>query len=369
LTHDAQAPFLTAESVPLAGSTHVSVAWYVPEILHGFGLDIAQVLAAAGIRPDIFSDRENTIEYAQFHRLLLTCEQLTNCAHIGMLIGQHTRLADFGLAGRSAVCGATVGEGLRGFIDHFNLHSSATTVSLVTSGDHARLVYAISVCGLADVRQLQLGAVTMAFNILRDLCGWQWQPTAVTFASRPPSSLRPIHKFFGAPLRFNSDESAVVFERHWLDRPLPPIDPTVRMQVDADILARRAAIQADFPATVRRLLRKQLIIGESSMDDIAAMLGMHRRTLDRQLQKQGFRYGKLLEKVKEDVACQLLRDTDMQVQQIAESLHFSSAANFATAFRLWTGRTPSEFRRTIRPSAPARHRRPQEPHTTQVKYS
>jgi AraC-like DNA-binding protein len=190
--------------------------------------------------------------------------------------------------------------------------------------------------------------VTIAFNILQDLCGRQWQPTAVTFASRPPSSLRPMQKFFGAPLRFDSDESAIVFERHWLDRPLPPVDAAVRRRVDAEILDRREAIKADFPATVRRLLRKQLIIGESSMDEIAAMLGMHRRTLDRHLHKQGVRYGELLEKVKEDVACQLLRDTDMQVQQIAESLHFSSAANFATSFRLWTGRTATDFRRSLR---------------------
>jgi AraC-like DNA-binding protein len=36
------------------------------------------------------------------------------------------------------------------------------------------------------------------------------------------------------------------------------------------------------------------------------------------------------------------------VQQVAESLHFSSAANFATAFRRWTGVTPGEYRRQAR---------------------
>jgi AraC-like DNA-binding protein len=41
----------------------------------------------------------------------------------------------------------------------------------------------------------------------------------------------------------------------------------------------------------------------------------------------------------------LLRDTSMHVHQVAESLHFSSAANFATAFRRWTGMTPSEYRK------------------------
>jgi AraC-like DNA-binding protein len=33
---------------------------------------------------------------------------------------------------------------------------------------------------------------------------------------------------------------------------------------------------------------------------------------------------------------------------VAESLDFSSAANFATAFRRWTGMSPSEYRRQSR---------------------
>jgi AraC-like DNA-binding protein len=34
----------------------------------------------------------------------------------------------------------------------------------------------------------------------------------------------------------------------------------------------------------------------------------------------------------------------MPVQRVAEALLFSNAANFATAFRRWTGATPSEYR-------------------------
>jgi AraC-like DNA-binding protein len=78
------------------------------------------------------------------------------------------------------------------------------------------------------------------------------------------------------------------------------------------------------------------------------MFGMHRRTLDRHLQKHGLRYGELVEGVEEAIARQLLRETDLHVQQVAESLRYSSAANFATAFRRWTGMTPSEYRRQAR---------------------
>jgi AraC-like DNA-binding protein len=92
-------------------------------------------------------------------------------------------------------------------------------------------------------------------------------------------------------------------------------------------------------------VRKQLLFGQCSMDSVAESLGMHRRTLDRRLKGRDIQYGQLVDSVKHDVARQLLRDTGLQVQQIAESLRYSSAANFATAFRRWSGVTPTDFRR------------------------
>lgn len=348
LAQGAKSTGITTEWVPLVGSVRINVARHLPRVLRGFGLDVAQVLATVGLPPDLFDDPENLIEYADFQRLLVTSERLTNCDYIGLLIGQGLRLADYGLAGRSALCAATAGEGLHSFARHFNLHSSATTVSLLTSDGFARLVYGISVSGLTDTRQFQLGAVAVGYNILQELLGKQWLPTVVTFATRTPDNLRPLHQFFRVPLRFDSNESAVVFEQHWLDQPLVPVDPALRRQVQAEVDARQAEIEADFPATVRRILRKQLISGNTGMDNTAAIFGMHRRTLDRHLHRHGIRYGELLESVQGEVARQLLRDTQMQVQQIAETLQFSSAANFTTAFRRWTGVTPSGFRRSVR---------------------
>jgi AraC-like DNA-binding protein len=306
------------------------------------------VLDAARVRKDIFDDRENLIPYPALGRLLLECEKRSNCEHIVLLISQHTRLADLGLAGQVALCTESTGEGLQRFVDHFNLHSSATTVSVITSGQFARLIYAIVAHGVTSTLQLQMAAMVVGYNVLQDLFGGAWRPTVVTVASRPPANPRPAQKFFRAPLRFDSDESALVFERRWLDQRLPPVDPLVRQQVEAAVRARRAAIHSDLPATVRRILRKQLIIGDCSMNQVAAMLGIHRRTLDRHLHEHGVRYRELLESVQDDVARQLLRDTELQVQQVAEALHFSSAANFATAFRRWAGMPPSEYRRRMR---------------------
>jgi AraC-like DNA-binding protein len=123
------------------------------------------------------------------------------------------------------------------------------------------------------------------------------------------------------------------------------VDPAERQRVREAVREQRAQIRADLPATVRRMLRKQLLLGRGSMDEVAVLLGMSRRTLDRWLQRDGAQFRTILESVKADVARQLLTDTDASVQQVADALHYSSAANFATAFRGWFGTTPTAFRR------------------------
>lgn len=330
------------------GMTQIGVVWRLPAVMRELGVDPHELLQATGLNPDLFGAPDNLIAYRDLERLVSTCAQRSNCEHVSLLIAQRSRLTDLGLAGRIALCGENLGDGLRQFVNHFNLLSSASTASLFTAGGYSRLVYAISEHGMPDTRHLQLGAIALAYNLLQDLCGPEWSPAVVTFACRRPSNLRPFQKHFRAPLRFDSDESAVIFGSRWLERPLPPVDPLVRHEVEATVQAQRAAMLTDFPVSVRRLLRRQLLIGDCSMNEVAALLGMHRRTLDRRLRRHGMHYGELLTSVMADVARQLLCDTDMQVQQIAESLHFSTAANFATAFRRWTGTTPSKYRRQAR---------------------
>jgi AraC-like DNA-binding protein len=331
--------------MPGWGSARVAAYQHLPEVLAGLGVDYHDVLEAVGLPADIFADPDTMIAYTDLGHLLLVSAQQSNCDYIGLLLAQRVRLADLGLAGQIASCGETVGQGLQNLIKYFTLQNNAATISVVTASGYSRLVYSIIEPDMPDTGQLQLGAMTIVRNILQDLCGHEWSPVVVTVASRAPSNLRPCQKFFRAPLRFDSDESAVVFESHWLDRSLPRVDPLTRQRVEAEVRSKQSEMLADFPTAVRRTLRRQLLAGACSIGAVATEFGMHRRTLDRRLQRHGVHYSDLLDAVRHEAACQLLRDTELQVQQIAESLRYSSAANFSTAFRRWTGVTPKGFRR------------------------
>ncbi|HEX5650606.1 MAG TPA: AraC family transcriptional regulator ligand-binding domain-containing protein [Steroidobacteraceae bacterium] len=334
-----------ADVVPPVATLRVSAAWGLPGLLAEHGIPFVSALEDAGLERSLFEHRDNVFTYPQLEKLFAACGQRMQCDHVGLLVGQRSRLADMGLAGEVASCGATVGDGIRAFMDNFNLHDTAATCTLIEAGRHARFVYTVLEHGMRDTRQFQFGGITIAFNIFQDLCGPDFLPNEVTFASRMPANARVFQKYFHAPVHFDTDESSLVFARHWLDKPLPPVEPERRAEIEAAVRRHHESMLADFPAIVRRIARKQLLLGNFTMDDVAAILSMHRRTLDRHLQERGVQYGELVEAVKEDVARQLLRDTAMPIQQIAATVRFSSAANFATAFRRRVGITPSAYRR------------------------
>jgi len=344
---DRDLPLPGSAATATASGLRISAIWGFPETLRELGVDVEAMLEEAGMTPEIFEDRDNLVSYSALARLFEICAQRLNRDDLGLLIGQRTRLTDLGVAGELALCGETVEEGLRRFIEHYNLHDTAATMCLTVGGGYARFIWAIAEDGISSTGHIQLAAMTIAFNFMQDLCGASWLPTVVTVASHRPANPQPCHRFFRAPVRFDSDESALIFEQRWLNRPLPPVDPQTRRRIETEARARQAIVKVNFPDNLRILLRKKLLIGDCSMDSVAQLLGMHRRTLDRRLQHHGVHYGELLESVQSDLARQLLADTTMQVQHIAEALKFSNAANFATAFRRWTGVTPGEFRRRM----------------------
>jgi AraC-like DNA-binding protein len=90
--------------------------------------------------------------------------------------------------------------------------------------------------------------------------------------------------------------------------------------------------------------------GEVSMDAVARIFAVHRRTLNRRLREHGVTLRQLIEDVRRQLARQLLRDTDLSVLAIAETLGYADASAFTRAFRRWFGTTPSGWRAARRPA-------------------
>jgi AraC-like DNA-binding protein len=104
-------------------------------------------------------------------------------------------------------------------------------------------------------------------------------------------------------------------------------------------MARRLSIDA-----ICRLIETLLPGGYPVIDEVAQLLRVSSRTLQRMLNEEGVSYSALVERCRCRAACDILSHTTNPVQDIAINLGYRDASSFTRAFRRWTGTTPRDWR-------------------------
>ena len=84
--------------------------------------------------------------------------------------------------------------------------------------------------------------------------------------------------------------------------------------------------------------------GQPSIERAAAQLGLSIRTLQRQLEREGLTYSKLVESTRYEMARRLLGDPTLSVAEVSTKLGYRSPSNFSRAFARWDGASPKEYR-------------------------
>jgi AraC-like DNA-binding protein len=84
--------------------------------------------------------------------------------------------------------------------------------------------------------------------------------------------------------------------------------------------------------------------GYPDQDTIAARLHMSSRTLARKLRDDGGSFQQLLDDTRRRDACELIENTQLELQEVATRLGYRNPANFTRAFRKWMGESPSRYR-------------------------
>jgi len=318
----------------------------VPDVLESLGADPAEVLAGVGFSRNTFADPDNLVTYTARGRMFQHCARATGCDHFGLLVGQHNHLHSLGLSGLLIKYSTTVEQGLTTLERYFYLHTGGAGVKLEVEGGIAVLSYQAYQKGIEGTDQVGAGAVATMFNILRELCGPDWKAMEVWFVHRTPEDVEPFHRYFATHLRFDAEKYAVVFSSSWLSRHVEEADPEVRRLIQNQI--DRIALSSDdnnFPTQVRFVLRAALTSGEVTEEQLAGLFSMHPRTFSRRLEQHALGFRALIDETRYEMARQLLTTSGLQVNEIAEMLHYSDARSFIRAFRRWSGTTPARWRK------------------------
>lgn len=169
-------------------------------------------------------------------------------------------------------------------------------------------------------------------------------------AYQPPAYATQYRDFFGVEPRFAAPVTQVLVGAEDVRRPLRTHhEPTRAMAVAAcRQLLDRDGVRQDLVAAVEGTLTRNLR-EPPTMAQVAELLHLSERSLRRQLEQSGVSYRDLRDRVREQRATGLLRETTLTMDAIAAEVGMSEAREFRRAYRRWTGMTPSAVRARSRP--------------------
>lgn len=348
--HPVRSPLVLAPSrLPLRrdlspGMQRLGLLTEVPRLLRQFEVRPASVLRKVGLSRDALADRGARIPYATVLSLLAECARATECGYFGLLAGSQWRIEHLGLPGEIAASCATVGEAIQQFTAMHWLNTTGGVTFFGRDNGTTGFGYAIFEQGTPEgTFQLYDVVIAIGVGMLRQLSGYaDWNPTEVHLSHVRPTDIGPYRRFFRTRLHFDAEASVIRFPTSFENSPVPGADE-VRHRV---LQAKLAALgREDLLPRVYRMVRVAMLYGLTSGDEVAAALGLSRRTFNRRLEEYGTTFRHALETVRFEAARQLLRDTSLDVARIAAALGYAEPSVFVRAFRRWSGSSPSFWRR------------------------
>ena len=95
---------------------------------------------------------------------------------------------------------------------------------------------------------------------------------------------------------------------------------------------------------IRDRIRPLLAAGRCGVDNIAASLAMHPRTLHRRLTREGARFEEIKDEVRREMARSLIAQAGLSMTQIAGALGYAEQSALSRSCVRWFGDCPRRVR-------------------------
>jgi len=163
---------------------------------------------------------------------------------------------------------------------------------------------------------------------------------------RPPAHKEMYETHFRCPVKFKSNQNALIFSRADMELPFVTYNAdllaAVAPQLEAEL--REQLAQKTFSEQAKGIL-KQLLAGQRpGVQDLARELHVSTRTLQRRLLQQGISFQRLLEEARRELARHYLLHSSLELNETAYLLGYEDANSFFRAFQHWEGTSPGQWR-------------------------
>jgi AraC-like DNA-binding protein len=310
--------------------------------LDAAGCDSAALLSEAGFDTGSLDDPAVRCPLTQTARLWRVAVAATGDPAFGIKVASHIKQTTFHALGYGLSASSTLKEAFERVQRYCHVASDAIEYEFSRSGAEYHFVIEPA----AEVADESVDALVAAYlRMCRSLMGHDYSPVRVEFRRAPPAKIEDFQRLLRAPLQFGAARTRLVFDAGAIERRLDGGNPELARHHDAIALQYLSQIERDnIQARVRDLLTRRLSHGEPSQEDVAELLNMSARTLQRKLGDEGTTYKEILDETRRVLALAYLSAPRHTVSDVTYLLGFSAGSSFTRAFRRWTGQSPTDWR-------------------------
>ena len=326
----------------------VSTAKFIYKSIEEMGLNPAILFLNTDIPESILDDPDFIFSEEQRHQMSKNVTNFIRDPLLGLKFGRKFRLDDFGTLGYAALCAKTRGDSIRIMVDLQLLSGTNFNLSL-NDLDERHCIELISTTELPEELLAFYCDLEVAATVF---CEGEEQENRqevveIHLMHNQYEFRAEYEEFFECPVKFNCDANRVFFDTAALNKPMPRADIQTselclqQCRKVIDQLSRQSSL---IEQVREAILQKAGIF--PSIIEVSKSLHMSERTLRRKLSHEGTSFQKILNEVRFQMAKEYL-STDLSIEQIAELVGYSEAANFSHAFKRWTTLSPNDYRRSL----------------------
>ncbi len=176
-------------------------------------------------------------------------------------------------------------------------------------------------------------------------CGQPIRPLAVHLRHARPAHARAYLALLGVMPQFGQNENALLLPAALLTQPFLTASQRLHEHIVHTARALTPVPADRFSAQVTADLRLHLHEPDQCrLAAVARRFGCSPRSLQRHLGLEQQSLQRLLDAVRQQHGCELLRQTVLPVEQIARQVGFAHPSSFNEKFLRWMGCTPSQYR-------------------------
>ncbi len=311
------------------------------------GLDTAQILEAARIDPGTLQDPDARIPIEQVGALWRKAYELSNDPNLALHAIEVLPFGAYRVIDFLGSTAPTVGAALAKISDYFPLINDVVRLPYVVGDRH--VTFAVEAPARPSTITRPYAEYTLAAIFLRTRIGTnrEFRVLRVEFSHPRPADISEHERIFECPVIFGAETCQMVIPRDVWDMPRTGGDPILFSVLDthARMLLNQLPRPHDIVGRVREAIEAELRGGSPKLESIARRLAMSPRTLQRRMRARGAFFNDVLDAMRYRTAKCYLDQGDIAVTEVAYLLGFAEPSSFNRAFKRWSGRTPTDYRR------------------------